>query len=66
MIIKFDVDLKTVKKVFALMDMDVPSDEEIQAKLSGVEVNLSKYNDQDVKQAELGIILMAISIAYEK
>ena len=65
--IRFSVDIKSVRKAFALMEMDIPSDEEIQNKLENKVVNLeASYEeaDEDFKQAKLGFILIAIGQAF--
>lgn len=61
--IRFNVDIKKVRQAFALAEMDVPTDEEIADKFANNVVDLSEYakGDADVKQAELGVTLMAIS-----
>ncbi len=64
MIIKFEVDIKTLRKCFAIADMEIPTDQEIEAKMSDFVMNLSKYNDADMKQAELGFALVAIGHAF--
>lgn len=63
--IKFKVDIKTVRKAFALMEMDIPHDDEIEKKLSSVVVDLSNSGDTDMEQAEMGFTLMAIGKAFE-
>lgn len=63
--IKFNIDIKTVRKAFALMEMDIPHDDEIEKKLSSVVVDLSNSGDTDMEQAEMGITLMAIGKAFE-
>ena len=64
--IRFSVDIKSVRKAFALMEIDIPSDEEIESKLSNKVVNLEEsYEEEEViKQAKLGFILIAIGQAF--
>lgn len=64
--IKFNVDLKTIKKCFALLDVDIPSDEEIKSKFENLTVDLAQETDGDIKQAELGFVALAIRKAYEE
>jgi len=61
MTVKFEVNLKTVKRAFALLNTDIPSDEEIERKLSDITVDLSGEQDEEFKQAELGFVMMAMS-----
>ena len=63
--IKFKVDIKTVRRGFAMMGLDIPTDEEIENKLSSVIVDLSNSGDTDIEQAEMGFTLMAIGKAFE-
>jgi hypothetical protein len=65
MVIKFNVDIKTIRKAFALMELDVPSDAEIESKMSNAVVDLSDSDDTDIKQAELAFTLMAIGKTFE-
>lgn len=63
--ISFNVDIKTIRKAFALVEMDIPSDEEIERKLSNTFIDLSGSDDADMQQAEMGFTLIAISKAFE-
>lgn len=60
MTIKFNVDIKTVRKAFAIIDEDIPSDEIIESKLSEAVIDLSNSKDEDIKRAELGFVIAAI------
>ena len=62
--IKFKVDIKTIRKAFALIGENIPSDDELNEKLSKVVVDLSNEKDEDSKNAELGFALCAISKAF--
>lgn len=57
---KFQVDIKTVRKCFAYLEQDIPSDEEIKSGFDNITVNLSEDTDKDMKQAELGLTMMAV------
>jgi len=64
--IRFNVDIKKIRQAFALVEMDVPSDEEIKEKFDNNVVDFSEYakGDADVRQAEIGFALMAISTVF--
>lgn len=62
--VKFKINVKTVKQGFALLGIDIPSDEEIESKLSKCVLDLSDSDDADIKAAELGFVLMAIGQAF--
>lgn len=61
--IKFKVDIKKVKQAFAMMGIDIPSDTEIKRKLSDVVVDMD-LPDEEMQQAQLGFVLMAIGQAF--
>jgi len=61
--IKFKIDIKTVRKAFAILEMDIPSDEEIEGKLSNKVFDLS--GDPDMKDQELGVALIAMAKGFE-
>lgn len=63
--IKYNLDIKTVKRAMALLDMDIPSDEEIETKMKDLVVDLTKGADEDSKNAELGFALIAIGQAFD-
>lgn len=59
--IQLKVDIKTIKRAYAILDMDIPSEEEINDKFSKIVVDLSGESDPNIKQAELGFVCMAIA-----
>ena len=62
--IKFKVDIKTIKKALALMGLDIPSDEELENKFKDAVVDLTQSEEPEVKEAEIGFVLMAIFTVY--
>lgn len=66
MIVKFNINPKTIKKAMAILELDIPSDEEMDKKFSDITVDISGSDDEDVKQAELGFAFMAIGEAIKE
>jgi hypothetical protein len=64
--VKFNIDIKTVRKSFAIIGLDIPSDEEILTKMQSGVVDLTKEQDEDSKQAELAFALMAIGQLFQE
>lgn len=64
--IKFNISKKTIKRAMAMLELDIPSDKEIKKRFSDIVVDISNSNDKDVKQAELGLAIMAISKTLEE
>lgn len=66
MLVKFNINPKTIKKAMAILELDIPFDEEIEKKFSDIIVDISDSDDEDVKQAELGFTFIAIGKAFEE
>jgi len=62
--IKLRVSLKAIRKCFALIEEDIPKDEDVREMLSSIVVDLSNSDDEDLKQAEIAFTAMAIAKAY--
>lgn len=56
--IKICVNLKTIKRAYALLDLDIPSDEEIENKMSNLVIDLS---GEAMQEAELGMAVLALN-----
>lgn len=65
MLVKFNINPKTIKKAMAILELDIPSDEEIEKRFAHIIVDISDSDDEDVKQAELGFTFMAIGKVLE-
>lgn len=63
--VKFNINIKTIKKAMALMGLDIPSNEEIEKSFSGVVVDISNPEDPDMERAELGFTIMAVGKVLE-
>lgn len=59
--VRFKLDIKTVRKALAMLDVDIPSDEEIISRMDGKLIDITKFTDEENKQAELGFAIIAIS-----
>jgi hypothetical protein len=65
--IRFNVDMKVIRKAFALLEVEIPSDEEVQQKFANAVVDLTKMDsDEDIRQAELGFVVLAIGAVYDE
>lgn len=63
--VKFVLDTKDIKKALAYFDKDIPTDKEITEKMSGVEVNLLEYEqDEDIRNAQMAMTLLAVGKAF--
>lgn len=65
MTVKFNIDLKSVKQCFALMSMDIPTDEEIKEKMEDKVIDLSNNTNEDMREAKIGFTLIAIGELYK-
>lgn len=65
MLVKFNINPKTIKKAMAILELDIPSDKKIEKRFSDIIVDISDSDDEDVKQAELGFAFMAIGKVLE-
>ena len=64
--IKFKADIKTIRKAFALVDLDIPSDEVIEATFRNGVIDISEDQAPDMQQAYLGFIMLAIGMLFDK
>jgi len=63
--ITFNVDIKTLRKAFVLVDEYLPSDEEIAEKLKGRVIDISGAKDEDTQSIELAVCLTAMGKVFE-
>lgn len=63
--IKVKLDIKDIRKAFALIDEEIPSDDEIIKNMEDMVFDISKIEDEDTKRnLSLGLAVLAIGQAF--
>lgn len=65
--LKLKIDLKVFRKAFAVAEMDIPSDVEIEDKFKDFALDLDSISDdEEMKKLPFALALMSIGVVYDK